>query len=319
MFARRLPVLVLALGLLAPLGVAEAAPSAQDKAAAKSAWTQGKKLGQQGKNDEAIVLLLEAVDKDPKAQYQLDLARALVKAKKYKDAVGVADAVIASKEANTQKAKQAAAQLKKEVEPKIPTLVVNVTGPGSEGAAVTVDGETITAGKEIKLDPGVYVVKATVGGEEVAEDVDLAESQRRVVALEVGKPKAVVKTDDEKSGGGNMAPAAVLYGIGGAGLAVGAVLGVLAFQKTDEVTELCGGNVCPPEYAGDVALAQDYGTASTVAFAIGGLAVAAGIILTVTVGIDGGPSDEEKNDGKADAAFISPFVGPASAGVYGAF
>lgn len=313
---RLLPALLAAALLFAPLA-ALAGPSAQDKAAAKTAWTKGKQLDKAGQLDEALVALREAVQADPKVQYQLDLARALVKKKAYLEALATIEAIAGSSEPNTQKAKSAAAGLKKEIEPKVPSLKIEVKGSGASEALVTVDGERAEVGRELPLDPGKHSVRGRAGdGPEVSEEVTLAESEDRVLTLTVEKGAAEKKAaKEESSGGGNMAPAAVLYGVGGAGIAVGVVLGVLAFNKTGEVEELCGGTVCPPEYADDVALAQDYGTGSTVAFAVGGLCVAAGIILTFTVGLDSSEPDEKKSAGVT----VTPYFGPNELGVTGTF
>ncbi|NUP11271.1 MAG: hypothetical protein HOW73_34935 [Polyangiaceae bacterium] len=313
---------LLAAGLLLTPIAGAAAPSAQDKAAAKTSWAKGKQLEKLGKTDEAVAALRAAVERDPKAQYQLDFARALAKTDALREAVKVAEAVTTTKEPNAQRAKAAAAQLKKDLEAKIPSLKVRVRGADVKAATVQVDGQAFEVDKELPLDPGEHKVTGKVGDQpEVTETIDLAVSEHKVVSLDLAPKvaaKAADKDEEKEGGGGNMAPAAVLYGIGGAGLAAGAVLGVLAFNKTGEVEELCGGSVCPPEYADDVALAQDYGTASTVAFALGGLCAAAGIILTVTVGIDhGDDGDDEKTD--AASLVVRPYVGPGTAGVVGVF
>lgn len=303
--------------ILAP-SLTFAAPTAQEKSAAKTAWTLGKRLQTQGKDDEAVIALREAVDKDPKAQYQLDLARALVKTKSYLDAKKTAEAVVATTEPNTQRAKQAAQAIIKEVSPKIPTLKITIEGPAATGASATIDGESVEVGKERSLDPGSYEVRArSSSGAEKSESVTLAEGEHRVVTLTLADAAPTEKKEETSSGGGNMAPAAVLYGVGGAGLVVGAVLGVLAFQKTSEVQDLCGGNVCPPEYSDDVALAQDYGTGSTVAFAIGGLGVAAAIILTVTVGLDHGPDTKKDELDKNAFQNVQITFGAGSIGLRG--
>lgn len=312
---RRVLALLFAAGLvLLPTTVA-AAPTPQDRAAAKVSWVRGKRLYAQGKHDDAVAVLREAVDKDAKAQYQLDLARALAKSKSYVEAIAMADAVVSTKEPNTQRAKQAAAALKKDIAPKIPSLRIEVIGASATDVTVWIDGERAEVGEDVQLDPGSHSVKGKAGSAaEVTKQIELVDSEKEIVTLELAPPVASApKEKEEGAGGGNMAPAAVLYGVGAAGLVVGGVLGVLAYNKTGEVEELCGGSVCPPRYADDVALAQDYGTGSTVAFAVGGLCVAAGIILTVTVGID--HSDEEE----VEDVETSFYVGPGSVGFAGRF
>ena len=307
--------MALALGmLLVPLD-AEAAPTPKERAQANTAWTAGKRLVSQKKLSEAIESFRRANELDPKSQYQLDLARALAANKSLVEARQLCEAIAASKEPNTQRVKAAAATLKGDLDAKVPTILVEVKGEGAATALVTVDGETVQVGKDLPYDPGSHTVKARAGqAPEVSEQIELAESQHRVVSLTLGAAVVEKAPEDTSSGGGNMAPAAVLYGVGGAALIAGGVLGGLAFMQTSDTEELCGGKTCPPQYADDVALAQDYGTASTVLFAVGGLAVAAGIILTFTVGLDS--DDAEKKDEKVS---ITPIVGPGVLGMRGAF
>ena len=253
--------------LLVPLG-AEAAPTPKERSQASTAWAAGKRLVSQKKINEAVESFRRANELDPKAQYQLDLARALAANKSLVEARQLCEAIAASKEQNVQRVKTAAATLKTDLDARVPTIMVEVTGNGAATALVTVDGETVQANKDLPFDPGPHTVKARAGqNPEVSEQLDLGESQHRVVTLTLGKPVAETTPEESSSGGGNMAPAAVLYSVGGAALIAGGVLGGLAFKQTSDTEDLCGGKTCPPQYADDVALAQDYGTASTVLFA----------------------------------------------------
>ena len=293
-----------------------AAPTAKERAQAKSAWIKGKRFVTQEKKDEAVESLRIAVELDPKVQYQLDLARALVAVRAFVEASELCEAVKTSSEANTQKAKQAATTLAKDLEPRIPRLTVNVS---AVGATATVNGEPVELGKPLAFDPGVYTVRARVGDNpETSERVELQERARKTVTLDPtsGQP---TKPDEEKSSGGTMLPAAIAYSLGGAALVAGGVTGFLAFQKTDEVKDLCGGAQCPEKYAGEVDAALSLGTASTVLFAMGGLGAAAGLILTFTVGVDGGEGESKENEEKAAQVRVRPFVGTATAGVIGTF
>ncbi len=298
---------------------ANAAPTPKERAQAKSAWMKGKRLVTQEKKDEAVESLRIAVELDPKAQYQLDLARALVEIKALVEARELCEAVLETKEPNTQKAKQVATTLKKDLEPRIPTITVALAG-GAPNATATINGESVDVGKPLPFDPGVYTVRARVGDNpEVSERVELRERDKKTVTLDPSSTEPAKPPTEEPSSGGNMLPAAIAYGVGGAALIAGGVTGFLAFQKTDEVQDLCGGNDCPPEYAGDVAAAQDLGTASTVLFAIGGLGAAAGLILTFTVGLADDPAADEKPEEKKSEAWVRPLIGPGQLGLYGAF
>lgn len=310
---------VVAAGLLLFSADALAAPSVKEKAEAKQLWTKGKQAAARKQWDDAAAAFRSANDLDPKAQYQLDLGRALAEAGALVEAEEVLSGVAATKEPNTQKAKAVAAKLAKDLGTRIPTLKVEVRGDGAAQAKVTVDGNPATPGADIRYDPGKHeIVAKAPNGAEATDSVSLAEKENATVTLNLIAP---VKTEEAKvedsGGGGTMVPAGIAYGVGGAGLAVGAALGILAFQKTDEVEELCGGTTCPKEYADEVATAQDYGTGSTVAFAIGGLGVVAGLILTFTVGMDDSPSSESEEEKKA--AKVTPIVGPGFVGVSGVF
>jgi hypothetical protein len=317
MLRRTSAALAVAIGMLAaPLAV-EAAPTPKERVQASTAWTAGKRLVLQKKLDDAVASFRRAYELDPKAQYQLDLARALSATKSLVEAQQLCEAIAASSEPNIQRVKTAAATLKTDLDARVPTIQVEVIGPGAASALVTIDGETVRVGKDLPYDPGPHVVKARTGdAPEVSEQLDLGESQHRVVSLTLGKAVADKPVEESGSSDGNMAPAAVLYGVGGAALIAGGVLGGLAFKQTSDTEDLCGGKTCPPQYADDIALAQDYGTASTVLFAVGGLGVAAAVILTFTVGLDSS-DDEEKKDEKA--AFIEPVFGPGFLGARGAF
>lgn len=301
-----------------------AAPTPKERAEAKSAWLKGKRLVTQEKRDEAVETLRIAVELDPRVQYQLDLARALVEAKIFLEARDLCDAIASSKEPNIQKAKAAAATLKKDLEPRIPSITVNLTGE-TVGASATVNGESVDVGKPTSFDPGVYTVRARVGSNpEVSQRVELAERDARTVTLDPSSTEPPKEEPKEEASGGTMAPAAIAFAVGGAALVAGGVTGFLAFQKTDEVKDLCGGTSCPEKYAGEVQTAQDFGTASTVLFALGGLGATAGLILTFTVGMDDdapGEGEGEKAEEKKEEAQVrvSPFVSPFGAGLVGTF
>ncbi len=304
--------------LVAPL--AFAAPTAKEKAEARQLHAKGKLSIVRKKFDEAAASFRAANDIDPKAQYQLDLGRALIETGALVEAEQVLTGVVETTEPNTQKAKAAAKKLVGDLGTRIPTLKVEVRGDGAAGAKITVDGSPASAGKDLRYDPGSHDVEASApNGATAKETIELAEKENKTVTLTLVAPvKVETPKAEESGGGGTMIPAAIAYTVGGVGLTVGAVLGVLAFQKTSETEELCGGKVCPQEYADEVATAQDYGTGSTVAFAIGGLGVAAGLILTFTVGMSGDDSSDSDAEKKGEARVV-PVVGPGYAGVAGTF
>lgn len=292
-----------------------AAPTAKERAEAKTAWTKGKKLVAQEKWVEAIELFRAASELAPSAQYQLDLARALAEAGELLEAKQTAELVVSSTEANTQMAKNAAKKLADSLAPRIPTLEIAVRGDAAPSATVTLNGDEVQAGSPLALDPGSYLVRAVAeGGAEAKSKVDLVEGEQRKIELVLEaatKSEGAASAPGDESSGGTMVPAAIAFGVGGAGVVLGSVFGILGFHETSAVTEVCGGTVCPPDRAADVDRVQMYGTVSTVSFAVGGLGLATGIVLALTVGADDAPDEA--------SAWVQPYVGAGEVGVVGRF
>jgi hypothetical protein len=315
MFSRHAAALLIAASTL--LGSAElaAAPTAKERAEAKTLWTKGKRLYAQEKWIEAVEAFRAAAELAPTAQYELDLARALAEAGELVEAKQLAESVQQTKEANAQMAKNAAKKLADGLAPRIPTLEIQLSGPAAAGATVTLNGDEVQPGTALPLDPGDYLVKATAtDGAEAKRKVDLLEGQRQRVelVLEAARPVQATTTTEDEDGGGTMLPAAIAFGVGGAGIVLGSVFGILGFHETAAVTEVCGGTTCPPDRAADVDRVQMYGTVSNVAFAVGGLGIATGIVLAFTVG-----ADDDAPEG--DAAWVKPYVGAGEVGVVGRF
>jgi len=248
-------VFTLVLGLAA--APAEAAPSAKDKAEAKALVGKAKSASAQKRWADAEEALRKADELDPNPQTKLDLARALVQQKELVEASQVLN-TIGSSPAQSAPAKKVAAAAKKllaEVEPRVPWVQVSVIGPSDEQATTTIDGKEVDAASEIPFDPGEHVVAAEAHGfEKVEKTIQLEEGEHEKVKLKLKKAAPEAKKDapaasEDESGGMSVVPAALAFGVGAAGIAVGAIFGVLAFDQTSNVEARCDGNRCPPEAA----------------------------------------------------------------------
>jgi hypothetical protein len=139
--------------------------------------------------------------------------------------------------------------------------IIKVGAPGKEPWQTTValppDGSTKTITVPNLVDGG----QADSGGNGAAKDV--AEPTSR-------------------SGGSSQHTAAyVVGGLGLAGLAVGSIFGGLAISKKSDAH--CDGNVCATDdQRHSYEQAQTNGTVSTIAFVVGGAALAGGVILYFT-------------------------------------
>lgn len=71
-------------------------------------------------------------------------------------------------------------------------------------------------------------------------------------------------------------------GRGGAAVAVGSVLGVMAFPRKGDLDDECPDNICPASTRDRLESARGVGTAATVSLIVAGAAVGLGTVLSFT-------------------------------------
>ncbi len=213
------------------------------------------------------------------------------------------------------------------------TAYATITLIGPENAKVTLDGISIpSAGLGVKrpVDPGEHVVKATAEGYRAAESkfsVADAASAEAKLTMETDAAAAVVPVPapgsqpaptpgemassqpSASSKGGGKTLAFVALGVGGAGLAVGAITGLLALGKHSDLKSSCASNgTCGADQQSSLDSFHTMGTISTVGFIVGVVGVGAGTVLLLTA-----PKQEPAHAG------ISPYIGLGSVGATGRF
>jgi hypothetical protein len=194
--------------------------------------------------------------------------------------------------------------------PRIPRVVIKLEGAGAEDTTVSVDGVAVSAaliGESRVIDPGRHLVEARRGDQVAKVEVVLAEGETKDALLTLAPggspapsappvtssaPQAAASPPASDTGlGTRRTLALVVGGLGVVGVGVGSVLGLQAKSKLDEANGAgCSGATCPTQSgldANDAAMTA--GTFSTVAFAIGGVALAGGAVLWFT----GGPEDRK--------------------------
>ena len=208
--------------------------------------------------------------------------------------------------------------------------VLSVAGP--DAPQVTVDDVPVkneVLGVALFVNPGTHTLKATAAGYRPAsQPFTVAEgaTENVTLAMERAPEEVVVPPPPLVSPPPTLPPGAdttsgpthrdhlasfVAFGIGGAGLALGAVTGALAIGKHSTLADECPGGTCTTATAqSDLRNYHTQGTLSTVGFIVGGAGVAAGAILWVVAPTSGA---------RASTASVSPYVGPASLGVTGRF
>lgn len=310
---------------LVPLAVAVAALSIASPAAADPSqkewaeWKQlveaGKKAMREGQPAAAVDTLrrADAIHKSP--SLDVDLATALAAAGKLVEARALFLRVSQSSDPSIlwKRARDAAKKALADLEPRVPTLRVTVSG--ASGASVTVDGQKIATGSDSPFDPGNHTIVASADGYRTIErTVNLGAGKHDVISLDMvaSGTSAPAAAPEEKSTGSRV-PGIVLLSVGGAALVAGGVFGGLAFSAVSDAKAVCKGTSCPASAAADIDRSKTFGNVSTGLFIGGGLVAVVGIILTAVA--PGGTKAEPAKD----AIHLSPFVGPGSAGVTGRF
>jgi tetratricopeptide (TPR) repeat protein len=265
----------------------------------KALYDEGVRLMDVGRVAEACPKFESALRVDPgRIGVMLKLAgcyEALGRVASAKTAYEIAEA--AAQKAGDARAADARAKAR-ELAPRLPRLTLTAgAAAGVQGLSVQRDGGAIDRellGVPVPVDPGAHVIVASAPGRKPwREEIQLAEGASR--SLEI--PDLALDAAAPAPLGPGPAPpppapgvlwstprvaGVALAALGVAGLAAGAVTGVLAIQKrNDSNAGHCMGNACDTIGVGLRSDSIAAGNASTALFAIGGAAAVAGVVLVV--------------------------------------
>ncbi len=161
---------------------------------------------------------------------------------------------------------------------RIPTL--RVKAPAK--ARVAIDGRPAAAAlsEGIQLDPGPHEIVVTLpGGETRRERTTLSEGANAIVDATSAVRGASRNVQPKRKKQGVGAAPLVAFGVGAAGLVVGAVAGAVAWGQAEDVKDQCKGKTCPVGVKDDAEQANRIALASTIGFVIFGVATATGTVL----------------------------------------
>jgi hypothetical protein len=309
--------------VLGTSSIASAAPSARDRADAAVLTNKARIAAKNKHFDEAADLMKKADQLEPTPQRKLDEAKYLVQLGKLVDASQLLNGLVndSSMGIKDKWAKDAAKKQLAQFESRIPWLQVHVIGP-TQGVHVEVDGKEFEPDNESPVDPGPHAIGVEADGYESGErKVTVAEGDHKQVTITLTPTTRTDVPKPKPSSGGSKWPAIAAFGVGAVGIGVGAAFGVLAFDETAKAKAFCDGNRCPatPDVidARNVAIAN--GNVSTVGFVVGGVGVAAGIVLLLTVGSSSKADDGKDKKKEEDAVIVRPYVGVGEAGLVGRF
>jgi hypothetical protein len=267
------------------------AQSASDQAAAEALFREGRKLYDEGHFREACAKLAESQRLDPAPGTLLNLAGCYEKNGQTASAWATFQAAIAAAHRKGRADWEDLARARASaLEPSLSRLTIAVVAP-VDGLVVRRDGEVIgnaVWGSAIPVDPGPHVVEAQAPHRQAfrqSVDVGAGNASVTVTVTDLTPEAAEVHRDMGGHPGGTQRTAGlVLAGAGALGLLVGGAFGLVAMGKENDALD----NHCPHQPLCDaqgVRLGQDAksaATVSTIAFAVGGAALAGGIVLFFT-------------------------------------
>lgn len=329
-----------ALLLLCLSSSALAAPSEADKRKAASLMLQGDKAAAAERFPEALESYRKADAIMGVPSTRVAVARALAKTGKLLEARDVAQQVLDLPEAANEprafvNARAEAVRWVKELDERLPTLLVSVSAPTGSEPEVKVDGERLPSaqlGVARQLDPGSYVVSAAIaGGTPVSREITLEEGARERLELTLAAPSAPTAADEgvtfdtaDPSGNGLRLGAYVSLGVGLVATGVGVFYAIKVGgtrDDSDAAFARCG-SPCRDTHpeAANVRDLDDQADSeqliSTAGFIVGGVGLATGVALWL---LSSGDEAPERAARSVRSSGIQPWVGLGGAGVFGRF
>ncbi len=225
--------------------------------------------------------------------------------------------------ADAKKARAEAKASADEVEGRIPSITVTVTGaPEGSDLVVTIDGRAVpneALAAPRRLNPGKHTIVARVeGGKPSETTVTLAERETREVKLSVTAPTdtaaptkrgADTKPKHVEPAAATNTWAYVGFGLAGAGLVIGGVTGAMAMSKKSTLNGECTNASCGPQNWGDVDSYNRLRYTSFATLAVGIVGIGIGVVA-----LTAGASEPSARTGS-----VTAYVGIGTFGVRGAF
>ena len=278
----------------------DAHAQAGDAALAEELFQQGKTLMDAGQYSEACPKLAESQRLDPATGTLLNLAVCHEKDGKLASAWTEYSGVVtaARREGRSERVGYAEERIRA-IQPQLSRLVIELPKDhGVSGLEVLLDATPVgrpALGVALPVDPGEHSVTARAPGKkswQTTVSIPTGPSSQSIVipVLEDAPAEASTdgngtpQTDDGASDGSTQRYVGLgTAALGVVGVGLGSVFGFLAIDKNDQSNQDgCNGNDCTQAGADLRNQARDFGTVSTIAFAVGGAALAGGLVLYFT-------------------------------------
>lgn len=303
----------------------------QTRSAARELATEGSTLYGQGDFEGAYDRFNRAYQLVQRPNVGIWAARSLVRAGRWVEAseryLEVERAALPEgAPAEQLQAVQDAAQERRELLGRLPSLKISIEGADPSDVFVSINGQLVKPallGVKQPVNPGKLLVKGVRGEQAVEQSVELGEAQSREVTLSF-KAVAAPPAAGPNPATSSAPPAAarstdgstqrllgfIGLGVGGAALATGAVFGGLAAADKSDLDAGCPNRQCPPSLHDQN---DSYGTKKTISSIgiIGGAVLAgAGAVLLFTA-----PS----RSAQGRNVELRGYVTASGAGLWGAF
>jgi hypothetical protein len=308
---------------------------AGNEAAAEALFGEAKKLAAQGKYAEACPKFAESNRLDRGAGTLIHLGDCYEKNKQtasawatYKEAASAAQAL------GRKDWEKLASQRASALEAKLAHLTIKVD-KANDKMEVTRDGTSVSQASfnlPIPVDVGPHTVEATAAGHTsfrttamVSKDgesveVSIPKLEPETPATSTPTPPPPTTTTGPKAeagtGSGQRTIGFIVGGVGVAGVAAGAITGLMAMGKSSDAKATCASDgPCASRDAVDASeSAKTLGLVSTIGFIAGGVGVAAGAALIFTA-----PKESDARATKTGVAparvRVAPNAGPSGAGL----
>lgn len=270
-------------------------------AAAEALFEEARKLVAAGNHQEACPKFEESQRLDPAMGTQFNLADCWEKTGRTASAwAAFLDVSYSARQQNQPDRERAAKARAEALAPKLARLVVKVSA-AAEQTGVRVERDGISLGRAqwataVPVDPGAHTIVASAPDHKTwTATIQVAETSLATIEIPALEPSPVrtpepAKKKAESAHGSHDAPPAgnrtlalLLGGVGVAGLAVGSAYGLMARSNNDDSMAYCAEkNLCLQKGVDLRDHARGDATVSTVAFAIGGAALAGGLVLWLT-------------------------------------
>ncbi|MCK6586192.1 MAG: tetratricopeptide repeat protein [Polyangiaceae bacterium] len=173
--------------------------------------------------------------------------------------------------------------------PKVMVVLVHLEGtPAASSVGVMLDGASVKMG-EIAVNPGAHTLRATAeNAEPIERSFTIAEAstqnirlafRMRSPAIAPLPPIESAEEAGEEPSKGSLIPAIAAFSVGALGLSVGAITGAVSMSQVNDLESRCTGNLCSPDAQPEADSAGMLGNVSTASFIVGGVGVAAGVVL----------------------------------------